>query len=358
MVWDGRGDLKSTFGPRNLFDWIYTILHAPGYRSRYSDFLKTDFPRIPTPKNSKVFQELIPFGAELIALHLLDADEAPVLANPKINFHGTGEARVARGYPKYENGRVMINPTRWFEDVVRETWDFHVGGYQVCQKWLKDRAGKGGQNASEGRILSDEDILHYRRTVTALTETRRVMTEIDNVINNHGGWPDAFHVPPPPPPSIEEILQVEESNDLEFKSTFQWDIKEGKRNKELQKATLKTLAAFMNTKGGTLVIGVTDDKEIHGLDDDLALTKSSLDVFEQNLLTALSNTIGTAHAHYCKIRIADATDGKKVCVIEVEPASKPAFLMFQGKEDLFYPAWQCNRQSNSQRTARLRGAEV
>ena len=64
-----------------------------------------------------------------------------------------------------------------------EVWDFHIGGYQVCHKWLKDR---------KGRTLSDEDIGHYQKIVVAQNETIRIMAEIDEVIEAHGGWPDAF----------------------------------------------------------------------------------------------------------------------------------------------------------------------
>ena len=191
-MWDGRGDLESDFGPRDLFDYIYAVLHSPGYRARYAEFLKSDFPRIPTPKTRDLFAQLIPLGRALVSLHLVKRDEAPVLADPDIRFAGTGEARVEKGFPKYENGKVMINDARWFEDVPRETWEFYIGGYQVCHKWLKDRAAKGGKNSKPGRVLTDDDILHYRRTVTALTETRRIMAEIDRVIESHGGWSDAF----------------------------------------------------------------------------------------------------------------------------------------------------------------------
>ena len=62
-------------------------------------------------------------------------------------------------------------------------WNFHIGGYQVCEKWLKDR---------KGRTLSKDDIAHYHKIVVALTETIRLMEEIDEVIEKHGGWPDAF----------------------------------------------------------------------------------------------------------------------------------------------------------------------
>lgn len=193
-VWDGRGDLAKTLGPRDLFDYIYAVLHAPSYRSRYAEFLKSDFPRIPTPATLALFGALVPLGRTLVALHLLKPDEAPVLQTPDIRFAGTGTTRVEKGYPQYANGKVMINPARWFEDVPKATYEFHVGGYQPCEKWLKDRAAKGGKKQSEGRILADEDTLHYRRMVVALTETHRLMAEIDKVIDKHGSWPGAFAV--------------------------------------------------------------------------------------------------------------------------------------------------------------------
>ena len=108
--WDGRGDLQNDFGPRDLFDWIYAILHAPSYRSRYAEFLKSDFPRIPIPKDRATFAALVPFGHRLVAFHLLKPDEEPKLKNSEIRFAGTGEARVEKGFPKYANGKVEIKP--------------------------------------------------------------------------------------------------------------------------------------------------------------------------------------------------------------------------------------------------------
>ncbi len=70
-----------------------------------------------------------------------------------------------------------------FAGVPEAVWKFHVGGYQVCHKWLKDR---------KGRTLSDADVQHYGKIVNALHETIRIMGEIDAVIEEHGGWPGAF----------------------------------------------------------------------------------------------------------------------------------------------------------------------
>jgi len=64
--------------------------------------------------------------------------------------------------------------------VPAEVWNLHISGYQVCEKWLKDRT------------LSKDDIAHYHKIVVALAETIRLMAEIDVVIEKHGGWPGAF----------------------------------------------------------------------------------------------------------------------------------------------------------------------
>ena len=92
-------------------------------------------------------------------------------------------------------GCVWINREQYFESVEPEIWASTIGGYRPAEKWLKDR---------KGRTLSEDDIDHYRKIVAALTDTRRLMTEIDEVIGKHGGWPRAFQtgeVPNPAPMS-------------------------------------------------------------------------------------------------------------------------------------------------------------
>jgi predicted helicase len=186
-----RGQAK-TFGPRDVFDFIYAVLNSQSYRMRYADFLKSDFPRIPLPDSKDLFRLLGALGHKLIALHLLDEREAKSLAKPKIHFIRKGQAQVKKGFPIYDNGKIMINPSCYFEDVKPDVWNFHIGAYQVCEKWLKDRAGKGGKNPHSGRILSETDILHYRRITIAIRDTISLMAEIDDVIEEHGGWPGAF----------------------------------------------------------------------------------------------------------------------------------------------------------------------
>jgi hypothetical protein len=87
---------------------------------------------------------------------------------------------VSKGYPKYEDGKVYINAEAHFAGVPAEVWEFHIGGYQVCAKWLKDR---------RERELSAEELVHYGKVVSALGETIRLMREVDAVIESAGGWP-------------------------------------------------------------------------------------------------------------------------------------------------------------------------
>ena len=144
------------------------------------------------PKEDDLFHELSKVGQRLRAIHNSASESFLNIEVTNIRLAGRGEARVQKGFPKFDNGKIKINENRWFEEVSKDTWNYYFGGYQVCHKWLKDRAGKGGKNPRPGFILSDEDILHYRRTVTALTKTLHIMPEIDRLIAKHGGWPDAF----------------------------------------------------------------------------------------------------------------------------------------------------------------------
>jgi hypothetical protein len=173
---DGAGDLHATFGPEDIFHYMYALFHSPSYRQRYAEFLKIDFPRLPLTSNLDLFRQLCGLGEELVSLHLL---EHSVLEKPITKFTGWTENGVAKGYPKYQDGTVLINPQQGFEGVLPEVWEFHIGGYQVCQKWLKDR---------RGRELSAEDIAHYQKIVVALKETIRLMSEVEEVIESAGGW--------------------------------------------------------------------------------------------------------------------------------------------------------------------------
>ena len=162
-----KGTTKDTFAPIDILDYIYAVLHSPTYREKYKEFLKIDFPRVPYPKDQDSFWKLVKLGGEIRQIHLL---ESPVVEKPISKYPMTGDNIVSK--LKYENGNVFINETQYFEGVPEVAWNFHIGGYQPAQKWLKDR---------KDRELQIDDIRHYLKIIVALNETDRLMKEIDKV---------------------------------------------------------------------------------------------------------------------------------------------------------------------------------
>jgi predicted helicase len=158
---------NNTFSPIDILDYIYSILHSPSYREKYKEFLKIDFPRVPYPTNKETFWKLVQLGSEIRKIHLL---ESSIVDTPISNYPITGDNVVRK--IKYENGNVYINETQYFENVPELGWNFLIGGYQPAQKWLKDRKDKE---------LQIDDIRHYLKIIVALTETYRLMREIDKI---------------------------------------------------------------------------------------------------------------------------------------------------------------------------------
>lgn len=153
--------------PEKLFDHIYALLHSPIYRERYAEFLKSDFPRIPYPSKPETFHALAKKGEELRGLHLMESD---ILDDLITTSPESGNNEVIK--PHHEGNKVWINKTQYFGGVPDIAWEFYIGGYQPAQKWLKDR---------KGRTLSVDDIMHYQRIIVALTNTDRIMKEIDSM---------------------------------------------------------------------------------------------------------------------------------------------------------------------------------
>jgi hypothetical protein len=222
FISDGRGDLSQTFGPEDILHYAYAIFHSPTYRTRYAEFLKIDFPRLPLTSNRELFATLVSLGADLVALHLLEDDYPAAswnqnrrgdpswspsswspsswspspspLREPITTFVEGVNGATLGAFSKskcYEDGKVYLDTSRrsscsYFSGLPEDVWNFHVGGYQVCYKWLYDRRGKKGV---PGRTLTPDDIAHYQRIIVALKHTIRLMEEIDQVIEAHGGWP-------------------------------------------------------------------------------------------------------------------------------------------------------------------------
>lgn len=155
-----------TPSPEEVFDYIYAVLHAPQYRTRYAEFLKVDFPRVPYPADDAAFRERAAIGKELRETHLMH-DAPPPLSEATAAFPVAGDNRVEKA--EYAGNAVWINESQRFANVPAAAWKMRIGGYQPAEKWLKDR---------KGRCLSDADLAHYQRIILALRKTGELVARL------------------------------------------------------------------------------------------------------------------------------------------------------------------------------------
>ncbi len=170
--------IENTFAPIDILDYVYAVLHSPNYREKYKEFLKIDFPRVPYPKDKNTFWELVKLGGEIRLIHLL---ESPKVEDYITTYPKDGDNTITTKVGKKDwelfdeekqLGRIWINEEQYFDNIPLTAWEFYIGGYQPAQKWLKDR---------KERTLEFDDILHYQKIIVALSETDRLMKEIDKI---------------------------------------------------------------------------------------------------------------------------------------------------------------------------------
>jgi predicted helicase len=173
---------KTKPSPEDIFYYIYAVFYSNIYRTKYAQFLKTDFPRVPFTKDKHLFKKLAEYGKRLADLHLMQSSE---LDSPIAKFQGTpacaeqgaagrGNKQVDKIKYDKEGERVYINKDQYFEGIPENIWQYQIGGYQVCNKWLKDRKGK---------VLSLDDIKHYCKVATAIKHTINIQKSIDEIYN-------------------------------------------------------------------------------------------------------------------------------------------------------------------------------
>ncbi|NJN66704.1 MAG: DNA methyltransferase [Chloroflexaceae bacterium] len=185
FVPDGKGDLRTTVGPEDIFHFLYAVLHRAAYRERYAAFLAIDFPRVPLTSNRALFASLAEVGAALVDLHLLRVGGGsgaalwPGPVGPEGEAYRVGDGPIEMVRYDERQGRVLVGRERYVAGVEPETWAMQVGGYQPLAKWLKDR---------RGQTLGSSEVAHYLRMVVALRETRRLVGEIEALV---GAWPMA-----------------------------------------------------------------------------------------------------------------------------------------------------------------------
>jgi predicted helicase len=180
----GSGDLRQNCGPLDVFHMIYAQFHSLEYRQRYATWLRIDFPRLFLPESGELFRLLASEGEKLVQGHLLREEATGNVARFRTAEEQSDDGMmVTASFPKYQGEAIWINSDSHFEQVPLAVWEFEVGGYQVCRKWLRDR---------RGRQLTAEEIDQYRRLVLALSDTLQRTATIDRLIDRFGSWPEAF----------------------------------------------------------------------------------------------------------------------------------------------------------------------
>jgi len=158
--------------PKQIFYYIYAVLYSNIYRQKYAEFLKTDFPRVPFCADYDLFCAMGKLGKQLVELHLTKSANPD---KPVAKFEGKGDNLVESVKYDVKKSLVFINNKQYFGPVSKDVWEYQIGGYQVMDKWLKDRKGKR---------LSLGDIKHYCRIATAIRETITVQKKIDEIYTN------------------------------------------------------------------------------------------------------------------------------------------------------------------------------
>lgn len=171
--------LGETVEPHELMHYFYAILYSNNYRTAFKPFLDYNFPHVPYPQRS-TYHALVALGKQLTDLHLMRNSDTWELPHLEYLGDATGEMKVDSFHfiedaEREGFGKVQVNDATAIGNIPKAAYDFHIGGYQPLQKWLKDR---------KGEKLNFESIRHYTKMVYAITETIHLMEQIDNIILN------------------------------------------------------------------------------------------------------------------------------------------------------------------------------
>jgi hypothetical protein len=168
--------------PEQTVQYLLAILHSEVYREKYREFLRRDFPRIPLPLSSKMFTELVAIGQRIDAIYTAST---PTSENQLPDLVGI-RPKVERA--SWANGHVWLDDSHesGFKGVDQESWNMRVGGYQILDRWLKQR---------KGQTLSEDQCRDFATLVTRMRKLGELVAQVEICINEHGGWPNAFRAP-------------------------------------------------------------------------------------------------------------------------------------------------------------------
>ncbi len=159
---------KRKLTPEEILYYTYAVFYSNTYRTKYAQFLKIDFPRVPFTTDYKLFRKMADIGRQLTDLHLMKSD---LLDQPVSKYQGKGDQdKIEKIQYSEEEQRIYINKDKYFDHVSPELWNYQIGGYQVLQKYLKDRKDR-----------TMDDPRYYCRIVTALSATIGLQNQINAI---------------------------------------------------------------------------------------------------------------------------------------------------------------------------------
>ena len=225
----------------------------------------------------------------------------------------------------------------WYyeEYVVRQGSITHFTGV-IWRKNKKFKVDKSTSVTIKSGLLGK--ILHYGSISVREGTSSFVIHHIsrpDRIIKTVKGGYDSTEKAFSEKPDITKLLEETEHNQLEFKSSLRFDHKAGNVSRELEKAAMKTVAAFLNSKGGYLVLGVSDARAPLGLQNDYqTLQRKDSDGFENHFTQSFNNMIGPEFRSFVKLWFHNI-DGCDICTIQALPSPRPVYLKTDNNEHFY-----------------------
>jgi len=161
---------NKTLSPEEILYYIYAVFYSTIYRTKYAEFLRIDFPRVPFTGDYGLFGKMAALGNQLANLHMLKIEVFDALIS---KYQGEGaNSRVEKVNYNENEQRIYINPQKYFDNVSTDLWNYHIGGYQVLKKYLDDRA-------KAQHDIGDEKT--FCRIITAIAKTIELQKSIDEI---------------------------------------------------------------------------------------------------------------------------------------------------------------------------------
>lgn len=243
------------------------------------------------------------------------------------------------------------------QQIVLETEDINFLSGRVSnlagfeKNFLADKLKEIYQDCRTSQGIFDHDIAEVHKDVDSKVKSIFVDLEVEGLQKEKPKRPKLPEI------YIDKLLKMDESKNLEFKSTFQWDIEQGQKNKELRKEVVITIAAFNNTEGGYIIIGVSDDKKIFGLEKDYSSFKNlgkreERDVFLQTLSNVIEDKISKEFVTTINVEFYNR-EGKDICRVKVNFGDEPAWVKENKKDEVFYIRTQNSEKSLTPKESHL-----